>query len=277
MPTSPLAGLPAPAELLIDVSQLEQAYFDRKPDPDDPTQMVAFGTSGHRGVPYDGNFTEAHILAITQAICEHRQSQGIDGPLFMGKDTHAISRPAERTALEVLAANGVETVIQADDGFAPTPAISRAILVHNRERRGGQADGIVITPSHNPPTDGGFKYNPPSGGPADTDITRWVQDRANELLRGDNRDVQRIPYERALHAPTTIQIDYAADYVADLANAIDMEAIKAAGLKLGVDPLGGSAVHYWEPLAEPPRGSTPSLRPAALIASMSIALARSAT
>lgn len=250
MSISPLAGKPAPADLLIDVAQLEQAYFDNKPDMSDPTQRVAFGTSGHRGVPYDGNFTEAHILAITQAICDYRRSQGIDGPLFMGKDTHAISRPAEHSALEVLAANGVTTVIQAGDGFTPTPAISRAILAHNRARRSGLADGIVSTPSHNPPSDGGFKYNPPTGGPADTAITQWVQDRANELLREDNRGVQRMPYERALKAATTQQIDYAAGYVADLANAIDMAAIKAAGLKLGVDPLGGSAVHYWAPLAE---------------------------
>jgi phosphoglucomutase len=250
MPISSLAGKPAPAALLIDVGQLERAYFDNRPDVSDPTQLVAFGTSGHRGVPYDGNFTEAHILAITQAICEYRQGQGIDGPLFMGKDTHAVSLPAEHTALEVLAANGVETVIQADDGFTPTPVISRAILVHNRERRGGLADGIVSTPSHNPPTDGGFKYNPPTGGPADTDITRWVQDRANDLLRAGNYGVKRMAYQQALKAPTTHQIDYAADYVADLASAIDMGAIKAAGLKLGVDPLGGSAVHYWAPLAE---------------------------
>ncbi len=250
MPISPLAGLPAPTDLLIDVGQLERAYFDIQPDAGGPTQRVAFGTSGHRGVPYDGSFNEAHILAITQAICEYRRGQGIDGPLFMGKDTHAVSRPAEHTALEVLAANGVETVIQVDDGFTPTPVISRAILVHNRERRGGLADGIVSTPSHNPPSDGGFKYNPPSGGPADTEITKWVQDRANELLAGGNRDVKRVPFERALTASTTRQIDYAAGYVADLANVIDMAAIQAAGLKLGVDPLGGSAVYYWAPLAE---------------------------
>jgi phosphoglucomutase len=250
MPLSPLAGKPAPADLLIDVGQLQRAYYDNKPDVSDPTQRVAFGTSGHRGVPYDGNFSEAHILAITQAICEYRQSQGIDGPLYMGKDTHAVSGAAEHSALEVLAANGVETVIQVDDGYTPTPVISRAILVHNRERRGGLADGIVSTPSHNPPSDGGFKYNPPTGGPADTDITKWVQDRANELLAGGNRGVRRMSYEQAIKAPTTHQIDYVTDYVADLANAIDLDAIRAAGLKLGVDPLGGSAVHYWAPLAE---------------------------
>lgn len=250
MTLHPLAGKPAPASMLVDVGKLEHAYYHNVPNLDDPTQLVAFGTSGHRGVPFDGNFTEAHILAITQAICEYRRGQGIDGPLFIGKDTHAISRAAEHTALEVLAANGVETVIQQDDGFAPTPVISRAILVYNQGRSAGPADGIVVTPSHNPPTDGGFKYNPPSGGPADTDVTKWVQDRANDLLRSGNREVKRIPYERALHAAGTHAIDFTVDYIADLANAIDFAAIRAAGLKLGVDPLGGSAVYYWQPLAE---------------------------
>lgn len=250
MSISPLAGKPAPANLLINVDKLIAAYYTNQPDLSDPAQLVAFGTSGHRGVPFDGNFTEAHILAITQAICEYRAGAGITGPLFMGKDTHAVSASAEHTALEVLAANGIETIIQHGDGFAPTPVISRAILVYNAGRSDGLADGIVVTPSHNPPSDGGFKYNPPSGGPADTDVTKWVQDRANELLRGGNAGVKRLPYERALKAATTHAIDFAADYIADLANAIDMNAIKAAGLRLGVDPLGGSAVYYWEPLAE---------------------------
>ena len=250
MPLHPLAGKPAPASMLIDVNQLEQAYFANTPNLDDPNQLVAFGTSGHRGIAFDSNFTEAHILAITQAICDYRRGQGIDGPLFIGKDTHAISRAAEHTALEVLAANGVEAVIQQQDGFVPTPVISRAILVYNRGRSSGLADGIVVTPSHNPPSDGGFKYNPPSGGPADSDVTQWVQNRANALLREGNRTVKRMAYARALHAATTHAVDFATDYIADLANAIDMEAIRAAGLKLGVDPLGGAAVYYWQPLAE---------------------------
>jgi phosphoglucomutase len=246
MALHPLAGKPAPANLLIDVAGLERAYHERHPNLDDPTQLVSFGTSGHRGTPLDGTFTEAHILAITQAICEYRQSNGIDGPLFMGKDTHAASGPAQRTALEVLAANGVETFIQRDDGFTPTPVISRAILVHNRGRSDGLADGIVITPSHNPPEDGGFKYNPPNGGPADTDITDWVQRRANDLLRVGNKEVNRVPYESALKAGTTHADDFVMPYVKDLANVLDMEAIRSAGLKLGVDPLGGATVHYWE-------------------------------
>jgi phosphoglucomutase len=250
MTLHPLAGKPAPANLLIDVARLERDYYERRPNVDDPTQLVSFGTSGHRGTPLDGTFTEAHILAITQAICEYRRDKGIDGPLFMGKDTHAASGPAQRTALEVLAANGVETVIQCDDDVTPTPVISRAILVHNHGRRDHFADGIVITPSHNPPEDGGFKYNPPNGGPADTDITNWVQDRANALLRAGNKDVKRIPYESALKANTTHVDDFVLPYVKDLANVIDMEAIRAAGLKLGVDPLGGAAVHYWEPIKD---------------------------
>ncbi|HEY7426815.1 MAG TPA: alpha-D-glucose phosphate-specific phosphoglucomutase, partial [Gemmataceae bacterium] len=250
MALHPLAGKPAPANLLIDVARLERDYYERRPNVDDPTQLVSFGTSGHRGTPLNGTFTEAHILAITQAICEYRREKGIDGPLFMGKDTHAASAPAQRTALEVLAANGIETVIQRDDGVTPTPVISRAILVHNRGRSDHFADGIVITPSHNPPEDGGFKYNPPNGGPADTDITDWVQDRANVLLRSGNKDVKRIPYESALKASTTHQDDFVMPYVKDLANVIDMEAIRAAGLKLGVDPLGGAAVHYWEPIKD---------------------------
>src|SRR5262247_412886 len=216
MAISPLAGKPAPVEMLVDVARLEREYYARTPDPDDPSQRVAFGTSGHRGSPRRGSFTEAHILAITQAICDYRASQGTDGPLYMGKDTHAVSAPAERTALEVLAANGVETVIQQGDGVTPTPVVSRAILVHNRGRESRLADGIVVTPSHNPPEDGGFKYNPPSGGPADTDVTRWVEDRANELLRGGNAGVKRTPVAAALRAATTHEQDFVLPYVEDL-------------------------------------------------------------
>jgi len=250
MALHPLAGKPAPADLLIDVARLQRDYHQRQPDLDDPAQRVSFGTSGHRGTPLDGTFTEAHILAITQAICEYRKDHGIDGPLFMGKDTHAVSGPAQCTALEVLAANGVETFIQRDDGFTPTPVISRAILAYNKGRMEHLADGIVITPSHNPPEDGGFKYNPPHGGPADTDITNWVQDRANALLRAGNKDVKRMPYETALKAGTTHLDDFVLPYVKDLANVIDMEAIRSAGLKLGVDPLGGATVHYWGPIKD---------------------------
>ncbi len=250
MTLHPLAGKPAPADLLIDVARLERDYYDRRPNLDDPAQLVSFGTSGHRGTPLDGTFTESHILAITQAICEYRKQKQIDGPLFMGKDTHAISGSAQRTALEVLAANGVETILQRDDGFTPTPVISHAILVYNKGRTAHLGDGIVITPSHNPPEDGGFKYNPPNGGPADTDITNWVQDRANALLRAGNKDVKRIPYESALKAGTTHADDLVLPYVKDLANVIDMEAIRAAGLKLGVDPLGGATVHYWQPIKD---------------------------
>ena len=246
MPISPLAGKPAPKELLVDLSRLERDYYGRKPALDDPNQLVSFGTSGHRGSSLYGTFTEAHILAITQAICEYRRSKGIDGPLYMGKDTHALSSPAQRTALEVLAGNGVETVIQPGDGVTPTPAVSSAILVRNRGRKDHLADGIVITPSHNPPEDGGFKYNPPNGGPADTDVTRWVQDRANELLRGNNSGVIRMPLAKALKAPTTHEQDFVMPYVNDLRNVIDMESIRTAGLKLGVDPLGGAALPYWE-------------------------------
>lgn len=245
---SPLAGRPAPKELLVDVARLERDYFERAPDLADPAQRVAFGTSGHRGSSLRGSFVEAHILATTQAICEYRRAQGIDGPLYMGKDTHALSAPAQRTALEVLAANHVETVIQREDGFTPTPVISRAIVSYNRGRRGHLADGIVVTPSHNPPDDGGFKYNPPSGGPADTEVTRWVETRANELLRGGNADVRRAPFARAIAAATTHEEDFVVPYVRDLANVVDMEAIRAAKLTLGVDPLGGAAAAYWEPI-----------------------------
>jgi phosphoglucomutase len=245
---SPLAGRPAPQHLLVDVAQLERAYYEARPDIDDANQLVAFGTSGHRGSPLGATFTEAHILAITQAICEYRRSEGIDGPLYMGKDTHAVSRPAEHTALEVLAANGVETIVQRDDGVTPTPVISRAILVYNRGRSHGIADGIVVTPSHNPPEDGGFKYNPPNGGPADTHVTAWIQRRANELLRDDNAGVKRMPFASAITAPTTHQEDLVQPYVEDLKEVVDLEAIRAAGLALGVDPLGGAAQPYWEPI-----------------------------
>jgi phosphoglucomutase len=250
MSTHPLAGKPAPRDLLINVSRLEAAFYEAKPDLADPNQLVSFGTSGHRGSSSNATFTEAHILAITQAICEYRRNQGITGPLFMGKDTHALSRPAERVALEVLAGNGVEAFIQRNDGFTPTPVISRAILIHNRGRSDSLADGIVITPSHNPPTDGGLKYNPPNGGPADTDVTDWIQNRANELLCADNGGVQRIGFDAALIAPTTHVEDFVTPYVGDLANVIDLEAIRSAGVKIGVDPLGGAAAAYWQPLAE---------------------------
>jgi phosphoglucomutase len=245
---SPLAGKPAPREMLVDLARLERDYFERKPDLSDTTQMVGFGTSGHRGSPLHATFTEAHILAISQAICDYRRSQGTDGPLYMGKDTHALSAPAQRTALEVLAANDIQTIIQKDDGVTPTPVISRAILVYNRDRKEHLADGIVITPSHNPPEDGGFKYNPTNGGPADTDITSWVENRANELLRASNAGVKRVSYSAALKAGTTRQEDFVLPYVEDLRNVIDMDAIRSAGLKLGVDPLGGAAEPYWEPI-----------------------------
>jgi phosphoglucomutase len=245
---SPLAGKPAPKEMLIDVADLDRRYAEVRPDLSDPNQMVSFGTSGHRGSPLHGTFTEAHILAITQAICEYRKSQGVDGPLYMGKDTHAVSDPAQRTALEVLAANDVETIIQRDNGVTPTPVISRAILVYNRGRKQHLADGIVITPSHNPPEDGGFKYNPTNGGPADTDVTRWVEDRANELLRGNNAGVKRVSFNTAIGAGTTHEEDFVVPYVEDLRNVLDMDAIRGAGLKLGVDPLGGAARYYWEPI-----------------------------
>ena len=245
-----LAGKPAPATLLIDVDRLIDAYFSKEPDPSDPEQLVSFGTSGHRGSSLAGSFNQAHILAITQAICEWRQREGITGPLFLGKDTHALSRPAEQTAVEVLAANGVDTVMQSDDGYTPTPAISRLILVHNRGRKSGLGDGIVVTPSHNPPADGGFKYNPPSGGPADTSVTAWIQDRANTLLRGSGLEIRRIPVERARTAPNIRQDDFVGPYVADLANVVDMAAIRDARIRCGVDPLGGASVAYWQAIAE---------------------------
>jgi phosphoglucomutase len=243
---SPLAGQPAPKEMLINLHDLERQYVDRSPDLSDPAQLVSFGTSGHRGTPLKGTFTESHIVAITQAICDYRRMQGTDGPLFMGKDTHALSAPAQVTALEVLAANGVETIIQQNDRVTATPVVSHAILVYNRGRERHLADGIVITPSHNPPEDGGFKYNPPNGGPADTDVTKWVEQRANQLLRAKNSGVKRMPYSQAIKAENTHQQDFVLPYIQDLKNTVDMDAIKNAGLKLGVDPLGGAFAPYWE-------------------------------
>jgi phosphoglucomutase len=250
MSVHPLAGKPAPPESLIDVAALERAFYERRPDPGMPGERVAFGTSGHRGTALAGSFNEAHIHAIVQAVCEYRTSRGIDGPCFMGKDTHALSRPAERAALEVLAAHGVRARVQRGDGFTPTPVVSHAILLANRRRASGLADGIVVTPSHNPPPDGGIKYNPPHGGPADTDATGWIERRANQLLADGNRAVKRVPYAQAVVAPSTEQYDFVAPYVGDLGAVIDMDAIRAARLKLGVDPLGGSAVGYWRPIAE---------------------------
>jgi phosphoglucomutase len=246
--TSPLAGEPAPKAMLVDVGRLERQYHARKPDVHDPDQLVSFGTSGHRGSPLAGSFTESHIAAITHAICEYRRAHGIDGPLYLGKDTHALSAPAQRTALEVLAPNGVETIIQCGDGVTPTPVISRAILVYNRRRTRHRADGIVVTPSHNPPEDGGFKYNPCHGGPADTTVTRWIEQRANDLLKKGNTDVKRVPFARAVKAPTTHEEDLVLPYVNDLASIVDMDAIRGGGLTLGVDPLGGAAQPYWEPI-----------------------------
>jgi phosphoglucomutase len=245
---SPLAGKPAPREMLVDLSKLERAYFDTSPDVEDPNQLVHFGTSGHRGSSLLASFNEAHILAITQAICDYRRMQGTTGPLYLGKDTHALSAPAQRTALEVLAANQVETLIQQNDGVTPTPVISRAILVYNRDRKTNLADGIVVTPSHNPPEDGGFKYNPTHGGPADTVATTWIENRANELLRARNVSVKRMPVDRAFKAATTHEEDFINPYVNDLNSIIDMEAIRAAGLSLAVDPLGGAGLPYWEPI-----------------------------
>jgi phosphoglucomutase len=248
MKLSPLAGRPAPKEMLVDLARLQREYYQRRPDMADPAQHVSFGTSGHRGSSLNGTFTEAHIAAITQAICDYRRSQGTDGPLYMGRDTHALSAPAQQTAIEVLAANNVETIIQQHDGVTPTPVISRAILVYNRTRTSHLADGIVVTPSHNPPEDGGFKYNPTDGGPADTNVTKWVQDRANELLRSGNADVRRKTYPLAIKAACIHQEDLVMPYVQDLRNVIDMDAIRSAGLKLAVDPLGGASGPYWQPI-----------------------------
>jgi phosphoglucomutase len=250
MSVHPRAGKPASSDQLIDVAALERAFHERLPDPRDPAQRVAFGTSGHRGSALNASFNAAHIHAITQAICEFRKARGIDGPLFLGKDTHALSRPAERAALEVLAGNGVQVRIQYEDGFTPTPVISHAIVAANRGRTTGLADGVVVTPSHNPPEDGGIKYNPPHGGPAETDVTGWIERRANALLADTNRSVKRLTTPQALAARTTEEHDFVAPYVADLANVVDMEVIRRSGLKLGVDPLGGAAVEYWQPIAE---------------------------
>ncbi len=249
MSLHPLAGKPAPEELLIDVPKLVTAFFTNKPDPDDPCQQVCFGTSGHRGSAFTNSFNEEHIAAVAQAVAEHRASRNITGPLFMGKDTHALSEPAAAVALEVFAANGVHVRIQEGGGYTPTPVISHAILTWNRGN-GPKADGVVITPSHNPPADGGFKYNPPHGGPAGADTTKAIQDRANELLAGGLRGVKRIAYERALKEETTRMHDYVQPYVDDLKNVVDMQAIAGAGLKIGVDPMGGSGIAYWEPIAE---------------------------
>jgi phosphoglucomutase len=245
---SPLAGKRAPGEILVDLTRLEREYYARQPDMGDPNHRVVFGTSGHRGSPLAGAFTEAHIAAITQAICEYRRGQGIDGPLYMGKDTHALSDPAQRTALEVLVANGVDTIIQRDQGVTPTPVISHAILVYNRGRTRHRADGVVVTPSHNPPEDGGFKYNPPHGGPADTHVTQWIEERANAFLRDGNVGVRRVPYAKAIASAVAHQEDLILPYARDLENVVDLAAIRGARLTLGVDPLGGAAQPYWEPI-----------------------------
>jgi len=250
MTLSPLAGKPAPRDILVNVPRLITAYYKEVPDPSVASQRVAFGTSGHRGSAFDAAFNEWHILAITQGICEYRKKQGTDGPLFLGMDTHALSVPALASALEVLAANGVDVMLAEKDEYTPTPTISHAILTYNRGRQSGLADGIVITPSHNPPESGGFKYNPTNGGPADTTVTGWIEARANELMEQGLRDVKRIPYEKALRSATTHRHDYLNAYVADLGNVIDMEAIRGSKVRLGVDPLGGAGVHYWAPIAE---------------------------
>src|SRR5271156_6542116 len=245
---SPLAGKAVQPSMLVNVPRLVTAYFSGRPDPAVPAQRVAFGTSGHRGSAFNNAFNEAHILAISQALCDHRCNNNLSGPLFVGIDTHALAEPALASALEVFAANGVEVMIDAQDGYTPTPVISHAILSYNKGRQDGLADGVVITPSHNPPEDGGFKYNPPNGGPADTDVTRWVENRANELLRAGNAGVKRIPYTKAIRLATTHQEDFILPYVRDLKNVVDMDAIRGAHLKLGVDPLGGASLPYWEPI-----------------------------
>jgi phosphoglucomutase len=250
MKISPLAGKPAPPAMLVDVPRLVSAYFTEVPDPAIPGQQVAFGTSGHRGSAFHKTFNEWHVLAITQAICRHRAQQAVDGPLFLGIDTHALSVPACASALEVLAANGVDVMLAEHDEYTPTPAVSHAILTHNRGRTAGLADGIVVTPSHNPPEDGGFKYNPPHGGPADTGVTRWIEAEANALLKRGLQGVKRVPVEQALRAATTHRHDYLNAFVSDLGGVIDMEAIRGATIRLGVDPLGGAGVHYWAPIAE---------------------------
>jgi phosphoglucomutase len=250
MGTHPLAGQPVPPALLVNVPRLVAGYYTIAPDPEVPEQRVAFGTSGHRGSSLKASFNEAHILATTQAICRYRAAQGVDGPLYLGKDTHALSEPAFVTALEVLAANGVDVMVDARDGYTPTPVVSHAILAYNRARTSRLADGIAITPSHNPPEDGGFKYNPPHGGPADTAATEWIERAANGLMAAGNREVRRVPYATARAASTTHPHDYVGPYVSDLAEAIDTDAIKAAGLKIGVDPMGGAGIEYWGPIAE---------------------------
>jgi phosphoglucomutase len=250
MKTSPLAGKPAEAGNLVDVAKLVTAYFSEEPDPAVASQRVSFGTSGHRGSSFSRSFNEAHILAITQAICLYRKQQGTTGPLFLGIDTHALSFPAYATALEVLAANDVEVMLAQDDEYTPTPVVSHAILTYNRDRKKGLADGIVVTPSHNPPQDGGFKYNPSSGGPADTTITGWIERKANDLLETHLGDVRRMPFARALGAPTTHRHDYISGYVGDLANVVELEVIRGSSLRIGVDPLGGAGVHYWGRIAE---------------------------
>jgi phosphoglucomutase len=250
MSLSPFAGKLAPAQLLVDIPRLVTAYYTGQPDASISTQRVAFGTSGHRGSSFDSSFNEWHVLAISQAICLYRQANGIDGPLFLGADTHALSTPAAASALEVLAANGVQVMISAGDEYTPTPAVSHAIICYNRGRTSGLADGIVITPSHNPPESGGFKYNPPNGGPADSHITKWIEAKANELLAENIVGVRRMSHEKALRADTTHRHDYLNTYVADLKNVIDMDAIRSAGLRLGVDPLGGAGVNYWSAIGE---------------------------
>ncbi|MQU04756.1 phosphoglucomutase (alpha-D-glucose-1,6-bisphosphate-dependent) [Pseudomonas helleri] len=250
MTLSPLAGKPAPAQLLVDIPRLVTAYYTGQPDAAIATQRVAFGTSGHRGSSFELSFNEWHVLAISQAICLYRQFKGINGPLFVGIDTHALSTPAGASALEVFAANGVDTMIAANDEYTPTPAISHAIICYNRGRTTGLADGVVITPSHNPPESGGFKYNPPNGGPADTDVTKWIEAKANELLAAKLAGVKRISYEQALKASNTHRHDYLNSYVADLKNVIDMDTLRGANLRLGVDPLGGAGVRYWSAIGE---------------------------
>ncbi|TAL87135.1 MAG: alpha-D-glucose phosphate-specific phosphoglucomutase, partial [Rhodanobacter sp.] len=247
---SPLAGQPAPTSILVDVAKLLAAYADLKPDPSVAAQRVAFGTSGHRGSSLERSFNEVHIVAISQAICEYRKSKRIDGPLFIGCDTHALSQPAFENALEVLAANGVETMLSAGGEFTPTPAVSHAIVVYNKGRKSGLADGIVITPSHNPPDNGGFKYNPPNGGPADTDVTKWVENRANALIEGGLKEVKRMPFAQARKAGGTHAHDFLNSYVADLASVVDFDVIRSTGVHMGVDPLGGAGVHYWARIAE---------------------------
>ncbi|MGB1249975.1 MAG: phosphoglucomutase (alpha-D-glucose-1,6-bisphosphate-dependent) [Candidatus Promineifilaceae bacterium] len=250
MPIHQYAGKLAPTEMLVNVPRLVSAYYTHKPDPDHVAQRVAFGTSGHRGSSFASRFNENHIAAITQAVCEFRRDRGYTGPLYIGMDTHALSEAAMATALEVLAGNDVTAMVQADGGYTPTPVISHAILTYNRGRSNGFADGIVITPSHNPPDDGGFKYNPPEGGPADTKTTKWIENRANELMRGGMQGVLRVPYQKAISAETTHQYDYITPYVNDLDSIVDMQAIANAGLKIGVDPMGGAGINFWDPIAD---------------------------